>query len=50
MAITIDEKVNPESSFYSDKTILVAKTGWEILHSQNNDRRRSKKRTYIYSN
>jgi len=28
MAITIDKKVNPESSFYSDKTVLVAKTGY----------------------
>lgn len=28
MAITIDNKVDPESSFYSDKTVLVAKTGY----------------------
>jgi hypothetical protein len=28
MAITTDNKVDPESSFYSDKTVLVAKTGY----------------------
>ncbi|MCA9496846.1 MAG: DUF87 domain-containing protein [Nanoarchaeota archaeon] len=28
MAVTIDKKVDPESEFYSDKTVLVAKTGY----------------------
>ena len=28
MAITTDNKVDPEASFYSDKTVLVAKTGY----------------------
>lgn len=28
MAITTDNKVDPESTFYSDKTVLVAKTGY----------------------